>query len=94
MHRECNDLDFSDGIARNTEREYFEVQKYPHSIRYISYKSIPLQMCAVQQNGFAIFWIKNPCEMVQFAAISQNLEAFKNIQYPTESVCTYMRLSQ
>jgi hypothetical protein len=45
-----------------------------------------LQLAAVEQNGYAIYYIKNPSEAVQLAAVKQNGGAIYNIKNPSEAV--------
>jgi hypothetical protein len=47
-----------------------------------------VQLAAVQQNGFAIQYVKNPSEQVQLAAVRQNPRTIRYIKNP----CVFARL--
>lgn len=50
------------------------------------YISEETKLAAVQQDGYAIQYIKNPSEQVQLAAVKQNGYAIKDIVDPSEKV--------
>ena len=48
--------------------------------------SLREQLAAVEQNGYAIFWIQNPTEQVQLAAVMKNSGAIYYIKNPSTRV--------
>jgi hypothetical protein len=44
------------------------------------------QLAAVQRNGLAIQWIKNPSDTVQLAAVKKDVGAIKHIENPSDTV--------
>jgi len=66
------------------------VQKHGWAINYIINKGIipseKVELAAVNQNGGAIHYIKNPSEKVQLAAVKQNGYAIYHIENPSEKV--------
>jgi len=45
-----------------------------------------MQLAAVNQDGHAIYYIKNPSEEMQLAAVQQDARAIKYIKNPSEDV--------
>jgi len=59
------------------------VSTYP---KLLKFASVETQLAAVQQNGFAIYYIENPSEAVQLAAIRQDGYAIQFIEKPSEAL--------
>jgi hypothetical protein len=60
-------------------------KKYPWVFQNIKFTEEE-QKLAVQKNGYAIYYIKNPSEEIQKLAVKQNGEAIKYIDKPSEEI--------
>jgi hypothetical protein len=60
-------------------------KKYPWVFQNIKFTEEE-QKLAVQSNGYAIYYIKNPSEEIQKLAVKQNGEAIKYIDKPSEEI--------